>query len=300
MARERENERDFKSGFVAIVGRPNVGKSTLLNRLVGERLAIISEKPQTTRNRITGILTGELYQIIFLDTPGIHMPRDKLGEYMVGIIRGVLRDADVAVGMVEAGGGPDEELLRTLDGVNIPKILAINKVDTVAKETLLPLIDAYSKRGIFEEIFPISATQGDNVDELLEGIVDRLPPGEMYYDADTYTDQTERFIVAEIIREKIFQETSAEIPYASAVKVEELKRREGGGCYIEADIFVEKDSQKGIVIGKGGAKLKRIGERARPEIELFLGCDKVYLKLWVKVRKNWRKDEEALRWLGYI
>jgi GTP-binding protein Era len=291
-----------KCGYVALLGRPNVGKSTLLNRLIGRKIAIVSRKPQTTRNRILGILSGPGYQIVFLDTPGFHKPKHKLGEYMVNVSKRAAMDADVNVFMVDAAARPEEEfgfLEEMMPLASGTAILAINKVDLVRKQELLPLIDLYNKRFHFEEIVPISAISGDNVDRFLEVLIKYLPESQMpFYPEDFLTDLPERFIAAEIIREKILELTGEEVPHATAVLVQEFKERGEDLIYIRADIIVEREGQKGIMIGEGGKMLKKIGSEARKEIEAEFG-KRVYLDLWVKVRKNWRKDPVQLRSLGY-
>ncbi len=292
-----------RSGFVAISGRPNVGKSTLLNRLLGQKVAIVSPKPQTTRNRITGILTRPDAQIVFVDTPGLHTPRGPLGQFMAATAAQALQGVDVVVFVAEATEDPaalEEAPLRALQAVGAPVILALNKVDLVAdKRWLLPLMEAYAARHPFREIIPISAADGTNLDRLEAAILGLLPVGPAYYPPGQVTDQPETFFVAETIREKVFLFTRQEVPYATAVRVEELREREGSGrLYIRAVIFVEQPSQKAIVIGAGGALLKRIGQAARAELEAFFGVP-VYLDLWVQVRKHWRRDAAALREFGY-
>ncbi len=291
-----------RSGFVALVGRPNVGKSTLLNRLLGEKVAIVSPRPQTTRNRITGIRTGPGFQIVYVDTPGLHPGGGRLGEFMAATVAQALEEVDAAVLVAEATerpGAVDPGVLAGLREVTAPVLLALNKIDLLPdKQRLLPLIQAYAGRFPFREIVPISASRGDGVDRLERAIVALLPPGPAFYPPDQVTDQPETFFVAETIREKIFLLTRQEIPYATAVRVEELTEREGGRLYVRAVIFVEQPSQKAIVIGEGGAMLKRIGQAARRELEAFFGVP-LYLDLWVQVRRHWRRDEAALRELGY-
>ncbi|MBI2461185.1 MAG: GTPase Era [Candidatus Rokubacteria bacterium] len=274
---------EHRSGFVSLVGRPNVGKSTLLNRLLGQKMAIVSPRPQTTRNRITGIKTLPGAQVVFVDTPGLGAPPGRFGEFMIRTALRALEDVDLICLVGEATE------------------LALNKVDLVSpKERLLPLIDAYRVRHPFREIVPISATAGTNVDRLEAAILEALPPGPAYYPEGTTTDQPETFFVAEIIREKLFLLTREEVPYASAVRVEELTERPGGELlYIRAVIFVEREPQKAIVIGEGGRMLKWIGQAARRELEAFFGI-KVYLELQVRVRWHWRRDERALREFGYL
>jgi len=300
----------FKSGFVAIIGRPNVGKSTLLNAILGEKIAIVSEKPQTTRNRIRGIKNTENCQIIFLDTPGIHEAKGYLNEFMVKEALSALEDVDVIIYLVEAIKKiKDEEfIIQNLKKVKCPVILGINKVDIVRKDNILPLIDEYSKAFPFKEIIPLSAMKGVGIDELLKIVIELLPEGPKYFPEDILTDQAERFIVAEIIREKVFELTRQEIPYSTAVVVEKFKENpkkkpvpagiKRGIVSISATINVERDSQKGIIIGKGGTMLKEIGTRARMDIERLLGT-KVFLELFVRVQKDWTKDKRALKEFGY-
>jgi len=293
----------FKAGFIAIVGRPNVGKSTLMNRLLGQKVSIVSKKPQTTWSRILGIKTLPSAQIVFLDTPGIHQAQAYFNREMVRTAMKALEEADLVLWIVEAPApltDDDQFILKAVKRVKIPRILAINKVDLIRKDRLLPMIEQFSHMFSFEEIVPISATEGDNLDRLEELLVKYLPEGAPFFPEDQLTDRPERFIIAELIREKVFELTHEEIPYAVAVEVEEVKKRKDRPLAdIRATIYVEKDSQKGIVIGAGGAMLKRIGELSRPEIEVLLGSH-VFLSLWVKVRSGWRKDEEALRQFGYL
>jgi len=296
------SENIFKSGFVSIIGRPNVGKSTLLNSILGEKVSIVSDKPQTTRNRILGIRTLPGTQVIFIDTPGIHKPKHKLNEYMVKIALHTLDEVDIVLFMTEAGesiGGGDRYIIERLQNVRKPVFLLINKIDLVQKSSLLPLIDEFSRLYNFAEIFPVSALHGDNVSGLSEAIVSRLPEGPQYFPDDAVTDQPMRFIAAELVREKIFQLTYEEIPYSIAVGIEEFREeKEKNVVFIRAVIFVDKDSQKGIVIGKGGMMLKKVGQLAREELEAIMGI-KVFLELWVKVKSGWRGDDMILRMLGY-
>ena len=296
------SENPFKSGFVSIIGRPNVGKSTLLNSILGEKVSIVSDKPQTTRNRILGIRTLPGTQVIFIDTPGIHKPKHKLNEYMVKIALHTLDEVDIVLFMTEAGesiGGGDRYIIERLQNVRKPVFLLINKIDLVQKSSLLPLIDEFSRLYNFAEIFPLSALHGNNVAGLSEAIVSRLPEGPQYFPDDAVTDQPMRFIAAELVREKIFQLTYEEIPYSIAVGIEEFREeKEKNVVFIRAVIFVDKDSQKGIVIGKGGTMLKRVGQLAREELEAIMGI-KVFLELWVKVKSGWRGDDMILRMLGY-
>lgn len=290
----------FKSGFVTIVGRPNVGKSTLMNALLGEKLAIVSDKPQTTRNRITGILTTPEVQVIFLDTPGIHRHKGRLNEYMAKVARDACGEVDLILFMVEANvlpGPEDADILEFIRGLGTKLFLVINKVDLVPRETVLPIIEHYAKTGAFSEIIPVSSLKRENLDDLMASITAYLPEGPKYYPEDEITDQPERFIVAEIIREKIFRLTQYEVPYSTAVTVEEMKER-GEKLYIRAVVYVEKDSQKGIIIGSGGKMLKNIGQAARRDIERLLGLG-TYLDIWVKVKKDWREKPGALREMGY-
>jgi len=291
----------FKSGFVSIIGRPNTGKSTLLNSVLGEKVVIVSEKPQTTRNRIRGIKNMENAQIIFLDTPGIHKAKGHLNEFMVKEAMSALEDMDIIIYLVEATGKIKDELfiIESLKRVRCPVLLGINKIDMVRKDSILPLMDEYSSVYPFREIIPLSARKGEGMDELFRCIVELLPEGPKYFTEDILTDQTERFVVAEIVREKVFELTREEIPYSTAVIVERFKENPGKRIIsISATINVERDSQKGIIIGKGGAMLKEIGTRARIDIERLLGT-KVYLELFVKVVKDWTKNEKMLKEFGY-
>ena len=291
----------FKSGFVSIIGRPNAGKSTLLNSILGEKVVIVSEKPQTTRNKIRGIKNMENAQIIFLDTPGIHKAKGHLNEFMVKEAMSALEDMDIIIYLVEATGKIKDELfiIESLKRVRCPVLLGINKIDMVRKDSILPLMDEYSSVYPFREIIPLSARKGEGMDELFRCIVELLPEGPKYFTEDILTDQTERFVVAEIVREKEFELTREEIPYSTAVIVERFKENPGKRIIsISATINVERDSQKGIIIGKGGAMLKEIGTRARIDIERLLGT-KVYLELFVRVRKDWTKDAKSLKEFGY-
>jgi GTP-binding protein Era len=297
------NTRDpFKSGFVAIVGAPNVGKSTLLNQLLGQKIAITSEKPQTTRHRILGVAHFPGAQLIFLDTPGIHRAKGPLNIRMVEVALKVLGDVDLVVFITDAASPnelADGIILESLKKENLPSILAINKVDLVNKEKLLPLIEKWDKTYPFRAIVPISALHGIQVDSLVEEMVALLPEGPQYYPEDIVTDAPERFIAAEMIREKVFRLTSQEIPYGVAVTVESFKERPKKNMIdIQATIHVERESQKPMLIGKGGKMLKQIGEQAREDIEHMVGC-KVFLKLWVRVQKKWTRDEKAIRRFGY-
>ena len=290
----------FRSGFISILGRPNVGKSTLLNRLVGEKLSAVSRKPQTTRGTIRGILSTPEGQAIFLDTPGFHEPRDRLGEWMLGEIHKAMESSDLIYWMVfpELPRLGEQEFLRELQKSRVPLFLLINQVDRIEKGKILPVIDAYQKIFSFHEILPVSALQGDNLPPLLRKTFESLPENPAYFPEELLTDQNERTIVAEMIREKIFRLTGEEIPYSSAVEIEEYKERSEKLVAIRAVILVEKDSQKAILIGKGGSKIRQIGQEARREIERFLG-KKVFLELWVKTLKNWKKNPAALKRLGF-
>lgn len=291
----------YHSGFAAIIGRPNVGKSTLLNQLVGQKVAIMSDKPQTTRNKIRCVLTREDAQVVFIDTPGIHKPKHRLGEIMVESAIGALREVDIILFLVEATSPPgpgDRFIMETLRQVKTPVFLVINKVDLVSREQLFPLIAQYQEEMNFAEIIPLSALQGDNTSRLVELLVRALPEGPQYYPADMVTDHPERFVVSELIREKVLHLTTEEIPHSIAVDIEEMKEREKGKVYILATIYVERESQKGILVGKGGAMTKKIGQLARSDIENLLGS-KVFLELWVKVKKDWRNREGVLRSFGY-
>lgn len=292
----------FKSGFIAIVGRPNAGKSTLLNTILGEKVAIVSKRPQTTRNRIRGVKNLEGAQIVFVDTPGIHRPKGRLNEFMVREAMASLKDVDGVVYLVEATGDVDqveEFIIASLERVKAPVVLLVNKVDIVKKSRVLPLIEEYSKRFKFREVVPVSAMKGEGVDEVIKILCGLLPEGPKYFPEDITTDQPERFVVSEIIREKVFMLTRQEVPYATAVNVEEFKEdTEKNLISIKAAINVERDSQKGIIIGKRGAMIKTIGTRARADIERLLGV-KVYLELFVKVQKEWTKDLRSLKEFGY-
>jgi len=293
----------FKSGFISILGRPNVGKSTLFNRILGEKIAIVTEKPQTTRNRILGIKNVEGAQLIFLDTPGLHEGGSELNKRMVKTALATGRDSDVLLFLTEATSPPMEEDRQMLEHLKLSKgipFLVINKIDLVKKETLLPLMDRYQKLFPFEKIIPLSALQGDGIEILINEIIRVLPEAPPYFPEDMLTDQTERLIVSEIIREKVIQHSYQEIPYATAVTIESFKElAEKNLVVIQATIYVEKESQKKILIGKGGQKLKKIGEWSRKEIEAFLE-KRVFLELWVKVEKNWTRNPRVLDSLGYF
>lgn len=293
---------NLKSGFVTLIGRPNVGKSTLMNRLIGQKIAITSNKPQTTRNRIQTVYTDERGQIVFLDTPGIHKAKNKLGEYMVNVAERTLKEVDVVLWLVEPTtfiGAGEQHIAAQLRTIKTPIVLVINKVDTVKKEEILKFIAAYKDICEFADIVPVSALKGQNTDTVLEVIFKYLPYGPMFYDEDTVTDQPQRQIVAEMIREKALRCLDEEIPHGIAVTIEKMKERPGGKVVdIEASIICERDSHKGIIIGKGGAMLKKIGSAARFEIERMMEM-KVNLQLWVKVRKDWRDSDLFIKNFGY-
>ncbi len=297
-----EPGREFRSGYVAIIGRPNVGKSTLLNAILGEKVSIVTPRPQTTRRRITGIRTTPDSQIIFIDTPGIHKPLHMLGEYMVREAREALKDVDLVLFMVEPRhpGIADRLIINLLreTAKGCPVMLLINKVDLVKKAELLPVIDEYRNLFPFEEIFPLSALSPRDVDLLLAGVEAKLPVGPKYYPDDRLTDQYERFMVAEIIREKAMTATEEEVPHSVAVEIVQWVEREDGMLLLDANIYVEREGQKGIIIGKAGGRLKEIGSAARADIEKLLGR-KVFMKLWVKVKEGWRSDKGVLRDLGF-
>jgi GTP-binding protein Era len=296
--------KNVKSGFVTLIGRPNVGKSTLMNRMIGQKIAITSNKPQTTRNRIQTVHTDERGQIVFVDTPGIHKAKNKLGEYMVGAAEKTIGEVDVVCWLVEPTtyiGAGEQHIIERLKKVKAPIILVINKVDTIKKEEILPVIDCYRKELDFQEIIPVSARSGANVDELIDTIYKYLPYGPMFYDEDTVTDQPQRQIVAEIIREKALHALNEEIPHGIAVVIDSMKERKsqkGIITDIQATIICERDSHKGIIIGKGGEMLKKIGANARYEIEKQLDT-KVNLQLWVKVKKEWRDSDVLIKNFGY-
>ena len=295
-------KKDYKSGFVTLIGRPNVGKSTLMNYLIGQKIAITSNKPQTTRNRIQTVLTTEEGQIIFVDTPGIHKAKNKLGEYMVNVAERTVNEVDAVLWLVEPTtfiGAGEQHIAKQLSTVKTPVILVINKVDTVKKEEILAFIDAYRKILDFAEIVPVSALKGTNTDTLLDVIFKYLPYGPQFYDEDTVTDQPQRQIVSELIREKALRCLDEEIPHGIAVSIDQMKFRKGGKMAdISATIVCEKESHKGIIIGKQGAMLKKIGSAARYEIEQMLEC-KVNLQLWVKVKKDWRESDFLIKNFGY-
>ena len=296
-------EPETKSAFVAIVGRPNVGKSSLLNALVGEKVAIVSPKPQTTRNRITGVLTRDRTQLVFIDTPGLHSPHTKLSEYMVKQVTESVADVDVAVLVVEPQGEiqkAERDLIESFRAKRLPAVLVINKIDTLgAKEKLMARIAAFAALYEFAAVVPISALKGDGVDEVLEELEKFAEPSPFFFDEDTLTDQPERVLVAEIVREKLLRSLRDEVPHGTAVAVERMQEREDGSVLdIEVTIFCERESHKGMIIGKGGEMLKRVATQARLDIERFFDC-KVNLKCWVKVREDWRNRENIIRSLGY-
>ena len=298
-----ETNTGYKSGFISIIGRPNVGKSTFLNRVIGQKIAIMSDKPQTTRNKVQGVLTTNDSQMIFIDTPGIHKPKHKLGDFMLKVSKNTLREVDVIMFMVNAEqklGKGDEFILEMLAGNPTPVFLVINKIDQVHPDELIGIIESYKERYNFAEIVPISALQGNNVENLLATLTKYLPEGPQYYPADQVTDHPERFIISELIREKVLHLTREEVPHSIAVVIDKIRRDEENEdkIHVAATIIVERDSQKGIVIGKRGALLKEVGIRARKDIEMLLGS-KVYLELWVKVQKDWRNKSTHLRDLGF-
>lgn len=295
-----ENQ-EFHSGFVAIIGRPNVGKSTFLNRVIGEKIAIMSDKAQTTRNKIQGIYTRKDAQIVFIDTPGIHKPHSQLGDFMVQSALSTLNEVDAVLFMVNATrkrGKGDDFIIERLKKVHKPIYLVINKIDKIHPDKLLDIITEYKDTLDYKEVYPISALQGNNVPELIDNLVADLPEGPQYYPDDQITDHPERFIAGELIREKVLQLTREEVPHSVAVVVDRIKRETDEKVLVQATIIVERPSQKGIIIGKGGKMLKEIGIRARRDIELMLG-DKVYLELWVKVQPNWKDRKADLAAFGY-
>ena len=295
-------EADKKSGFVTLIGRPNVGKSTLMNRLIGQKIAITSNKPQTTRNKIQTVYTCEQGQIVFLDTPGIHKAKNKLGDYMVNVAQHTLSEVDVILWLVEPStfiGAGERHIIEQLKKTKTPVILVINKTDTVKREEILTFIDAYRKELEFAEIVPVSALKGDNTQDLIDSIFKYLPYGPMFYDEDTVTDQPQRQIVSELIREQALRCLDEEIPHGIAVSIDQMKWRADDSIVdIDATIVCERDSHKGIIIGKGGSMLKKIGSRARKEIEDLLETQ-VNLKLWVKVKKDWRDSDFLMKNFGY-
>jgi GTP-binding protein Era len=290
-----------KSGFITLCGRPNVGKSTLTNALVGEKIAIVSNKPQTTRNRILAVLNRGDSQFVFMDTPGLHKPRSRLGDYMVDVVRKSVSDVDAVVLIVEPIpniGAPEQELIDRIKGLGLPCVLVINKIDTLPKEALLSVMQIYGEAHTFQAILPISAKKGDGVEELLELLSTFLPEGPQLFPEDMVTDQPERQVCAEIIREKLLLFLDKEIPHGTAVEVTKFSERDSGVIDLHATIYCEKDSHKGIIIGKQGAMLKKISTYARQDVERFMGT-KVYLETWVKVKENWRDNANLIRNFGY-
>ena len=293
---------EHKSGFVSIIGRPNVGKSTFVNRVIGHKIAIMSDKAQTTRNKIQGVMTRDDAQIIFIDTPGIHKPKHKLGDYMMRVAKNTLSEIDAIMFMVNVNediGRGDEYIMEMLKNVKTPIFLVLNKIDLVHPDTLMPKIEQYQSYMDFTDIIPISALEGLNVDHFIDVLKSFLPEGPKYYPDNQISDHPEQFVVSEIIREKILHLTSEEIPHAIGANVDRMIKEDEDRVRIEATIYVERDSQKGIVIGKGGKKLKEVGKRARRDIEMLLGS-KVYLELWVKVQRDWRNKVNFIRQIGYV
>lgn len=293
--------KQFRSGFVSIVGRPNVGKSTLMNETMGQKIAIMSDKPQTTRNKIRSVLTRDDGQVVFIDTPGIHKPKHKLGEAMVEAATSSFREVDLILFVVEATsspGGGDRFIMERLKGARTPVFLVINKIDLVQKEALMQLITQYQQEMDFAEIIPVSAKEHDNLDHLVDVIIANIPEGPKYYPDDMVTDQPERAIMAELIREKVLHLTRDEIPHSVAVEIEQVAERPNDTVFVQATIYVERDSQKGIVVGKKGAMLKEVGQLARIDMENVLGS-KIFLNLWVKVKKDWRNRDIMIRNFGY-
>ena len=293
---------EHKSGFVSIIGRPNVGKSTFVNRVIGHKIAIMSDKAQTTRNKIQGVMTRDDAQIIFIDTPGIHKPKHKWGDYMMRVAKNTLSEIDAIMFMVNVNediGRGDEYIMEMLKNVKTPIFLVLNKIDLVHPDTMMPKIEQYQSYMDFTDIIPISALEGLNVDHFIDVLKSFLPEGPKYYPDNQISDHPEQFVVSEIIREKILHLTSEEIPHAIGVNVDRMIKEDEDRVRIEATIYVERDSQKGIVIGKGGKKLKEVGKRARRDIEMLLGS-KVYLELWVKVQRDWRNKVNFIRQIGYV
>src|SRR5699024_428665 len=291
----------FKSGFISIIGRPNVGKSTFMNRVIGEKIAIMSDKPQTTRNKIQGVLTEDDAQMVFIDTPGIHKPKHRLGDFMVQVAEDSLNEIDAVLFMVnasEAYGAGDQFIIDRLQKVKSPVFLILNKIDLIHPDDIFKLIETYKDLYDFAEVYPISALEGNNVEFLLRALKSYLPEGPQYYPTDQIIDHSERFIMTELIREKVLQLTREEVPHSIAVILENIERRKNNTLYIQAVIVTERPTQKGILIGKQGKMLKEIGKKAREDIEALLGT-KVFLELWVKVQKDWRNRENQLRELGF-
>ncbi|MFX3674417.1 MAG: GTPase Era [Paenisporosarcina sp.] len=296
-----EANKGYKSGFVSIIGRPNAGKSTFLNRVIGQKIAIMSDKPQTTRNKVQGVLTTDQEQIIFIDTPGINEPRHKLGDFMLKVAKNTLREVDAILLMVDSTdriGKQDRYILDMLKDNKTPVFLVMNKIDLIHPDKLLSVTESFRQEYEFADVLPISALEGINIDGLLKVITQHLPEGPQYYPADQVTDHPERFIISELIREKVLHLTHEEIPHSIAVVIEKIKRDENDKVRVTATIMVERDSQKGIVIGKKGALLKEVGMRARKDIEMLLGS-KVFLELWVKVQRDWRNKQVHLRDFGF-
>lgn len=295
------NQSTFRSGFVAIIGRPNVGKSTLLNRFVGQKVAIMSDKAQTTRNRIQGVYTTDHSQIVFIDTPGVHKPKHALGDFMMETTKQSVRGVDVILVVVNANekmGPGDRHAIDTIRSSKAPVFLVINKIDLIHPDELLPIIDRYMEYYDFDEVFPVSATQGNNLDQLLARLEEIIPEGPQYYPTDQVSDHPEYFIISEFIREKVLLLTREEIPHSVAVQVESMRRDEKDKLEVRATIIVERNSQKGIIIGKQGSMIKKIGQLARRDIEELLG-EKIFLELWVKVQKDWRNRRSQLAEFGY-
>ncbi|WP_371320133.1 GTPase Era [Chengkuizengella axinellae] len=293
--------KSYKSGFVSIIGRPNVGKSTFLNQVIGQKIAIMSDKPQTTRNKIHGVYTKDDTQIVFMDTPGIHKPKSKLGRFMLSIVENALSEVDVILFVVDVEQGigkGDRFIIEQLKSVRTPVILVLNKIDLVHPEQLLPIITTYKDLYEFSEIVPISAKMGNNIQPLLDQIRKNLPDGPQYYPEDQVTDHPEQFICAELIREKLLEVTREEVPHSIAVQIEQMKQDDNGVVHISALIYVERKSQKGIIIGKHGSVLKEIGRKSRQDMQRLLGS-KIFLELWVKVKKDWRNQDIVLKDLGF-
>lgn len=294
-------DTNFKSGFITIIGRPNVGKSTFMNRVIGQKIAIMSDKAQTTRNKIQGVLTTKDAQIIFIDTPGIHKPKHRLGDFMVNVAESTLNEVDAIMFMINAKEGygkGDQYIIERLQRINSPVYLIINKIDLIHPDELLPLIAQYKEKYDFEEIIPISALEGNNVNHLVDVLKDQLPEGPQYYPADQVTDHPERFVISELIREKVLHLTKEEVPHSIAVVIENIEKRDNEKLLIQATIVTERSTQKGILIGKQGSMLKNIGKKARQDIEALLGS-KVYLELWIKVKKDWRNKQSQLHEFGF-
>ncbi|PID16784.1 GTPase Era [Sporosarcina sp. P34] len=295
-------KNNFKSGFISIIGRPNVGKSTFINRMVGQKIAIMSDKPQTTRNKVQGIVTTDTSQMIFIDTPGVHKPKHRLGDFMLKVTRSTLSEVDVIMFMVNADekiGTGDRYIMEWLEKSKTPVFLVINKIDLVHPDQLFEIITSYTNEMNFAEVVPISALNGNNIERLVETLESYLEEGPQFYDAEQVTDHPERFIISEMIREKVLHTTREEIPHSIAVAIESIEQDPvTDKTHIRATIIVERDSQKGIVIGKGGKLLKEIGVKARKDIEMLLG-HKVYLELWVKVQKDWRNRPSRLKEFGF-